>query len=330
MNPKELLNYFKKGVVQIVMTTPIKRDGEVDYEGLRQNTSWLIEKRAMGPMVLTPLGSTGEIYSMNETEYSKIIKIVIEESNGKVPVVTGASDASTIGAIRKAKIAEDLGADGVLVVSPYYHVPQEEGLYLHYKKLAEEINIGYEPYNNIDVSKIYLNHQILKRLVDTTDNIVGIKENSPFIPTLYNEIKILGDNIPVLQGRGEWWYAATVFLGVTGYVSAYANFMPEVCLDLLKAGNEKDYNKLNKIIKEKLDPIDKFIMKVNQKYGATTTVMPYPYLNNYMFLAVNKAIMDIMGLSGGHMRLPLLDLTEEDKKELEKVIFDELKLEKVK
>ncbi len=329
MNVKKLINIFKKGVIQVVMLTPMKENEEIDYDGLKENTKWLVEKSKNQPIVLTPVGSTGESYTLSDEEYYKAIKTVIDTANDKVPVVPGANHASTIGAIRRAKVAEDLGADGVLSVLPYYHVPQEEGLYQHYKKLADSINIGYEVYNNIDVSKIRITPELLKKLVDTTDNIIGIKENNPFIQTIYKEIKLVGDKIPVLEGRGEWWYAATTFIGINGYVSVIANFMPEVSLELLNAGKLKDYEKLKRIIEEKIDPLDEYIAKISKKYGPTTTVLPYPYMDNYMFYSVYKAIMDIVGLHGGRMRLPLLDLTEEDKNQLKKFVLEKLKAKKI-
>lgn len=77
---------------------------------------------------------------------------------------------------------------------------------------------------------------IPNKLVDNTSNIVAVKENTPFIQTLYEHIKTIGDRIPIMQGRGEWWFAATVFLGVKGHISGYVNFMPKISLELLKAG----------------------------------------------------------------------------------------------
>lgn len=191
------------------------------------------------------------------------------------------------------------------------------------------MDIGVVPYNNPDASKIYMMPHILKRLVETTDNIVAVKENTPFIPTLYEHIKTVGNRIPILHGRGEWWFAATVLLGVRGYISGYANFMPKISFDLLKARIGGDFLRVKEIMR-KLDPYEEFIAKMCKKYGPSTTILPYPYVSSYMIYAVMKATMDMLGLKGGHMRLPLLDLKEEDKKELEKIVFENLRLEKVK
>jgi len=328
MEPEELRRYLFNGAVLVVQLTPFKKDGKVDYEGLRRNTSFLVEKRHYGPLVLIPVGSTGEKYSVTDEEWKRIVKTVIDVANGKVPVIPGASHSGTMVALERSKYAEDAGADGVMIVLPYYLVPEEEGLYLHYKKIADSINIGIIIYNNPDVSKIYMKPHVLKRIVETTDNIVAVKENTPYIPTLYEQIKTVGDKVPVLQGRGEGWFAATAFLGVRGYVSGHANFMPEFCIDLLRAGLNKDYAKLKEFM-EKLDPFEEFVAKMCRKYGPSTTILPYPYVSSYMIYGVYKAAMDMLGLAGGYMRLPMLNIKDEDKKELEKILFEKWNLTRI-
>jgi 4-hydroxy-tetrahydrodipicolinate synthase len=330
MEPEKLREYMKKGVVICVQLTPFKENEDVDYEGLRENTRWLIEESKGEPLVLVPVGSTGEKYALTDEEWKKVVKTVVDTANGKVPVIPGASHSGTRVAIERAKYAQDIGADGVMVVLPYYHVPEEEGLYLHYKKICDTLKIGIMPYNNPDVSKIYMKPHVLKRLIENTNNIIAIKENTPYIPTLYEHIKTIGNKVPIMQGRGEWWFAATAFLGVRGYVSGYANFMPKICFELLKAGLNGDFKKVKEIMEKKLDPYEEFVAKMCKKYGPSTTVLPYPYISSYMIYTVMKSTMDMLGLKGGHMRLPLLDLKDEDKKELEKIVFEKLELTKIK
>jgi len=329
MEPDKFREFLMRGAVVCVQLTPFKKNEDVDYEGLKENTRFLIEKSRGEPLVLVPAGSTGEKYALTDEEWKKVIKTVVDVANGKVPVMPGASHSGTRAALERAKYAQDVGADGVMVVLPYYHVPEEEGLYLHYKKICDSLEIGVMIYNNPDVSKIYMKPHLLKRLVDDTDNIVAVKENTPFIQTLYRQIKAVGDKVPILQGRGEWWFAATVFLGVRGYISGYANFMPEISFDLLKAGLNGNFSRVKEIM-EKLNPYEEFIAKMCSKYGPSTTILPYPYVSSYMVYGVLKATMDMLGLRGGHMRLPLLDLKEEDKKELERIVFEELGLSKIK
>jgi len=322
-------DFLRKGAVLVVQLTPFKENGKLDIEGLKDNTSFLVEKGKDKGLVLVPTGSTGEHYAMLDDERKEVIKTVVDVANGKVPVIAGTGHSGTFPTIEYSKYAQDVGADGVMVVLPYYHVPEEEGLYQHYAKISEALDIGILIYNNADVSKIYIKPSLMKRIVENIPNIIGVKENTPYIATLYEHVKTVGDKVPILQGRGEWWFAATVFLGVRGYISGYANFMPEICLDLLKAGLNGDYSKVKEIIK-KLDPYEEFITKMCNKYGPTTTILPYPYVSSYMIYGVMKSTIDMLGLKGGRMRLPLLDLKEEDEKELEKIVFEKLDLSKVK
>jgi len=327
MKPEELKSFLMKGAVLIVQVTPFTDNDEIDVEGLRENTRFLIEKRKHGPLVLIPLGSTGEFYALSEKERKKVAEVVVDEANGKVPVIIGASAAGTKLAVEYSKHAEDIGADGVMIVLPYYHVPEEEGMYQHYKRIAEAINIGVLVYNNPDVSKVYIRPHLMKKIAEIP-NIVGVKENTPSVVTFYKQVKAAGDKIPILQGRGELWFIPTVILGARGFISGFANFAPELCLDLLKAGLNNDFNTAKQIV-ENFARIDEFASEMSKKYGPSTSFLPDPYLNSYMFMSIFKAAMDIVGLHGGHTRLPLLHISDEDKNALEKIL-KEIGLGKVK
>jgi dihydrodipicolinate synthase/N-acetylneuraminate lyase len=105
--------------------------------------------------------------------------------------------------------------------------------------------------------------------------------------------------------------------------------MPEYSVDLLKAGLNGDFVELKQKL-QMLDPFEDYAAKISQKYGPSTTILPYPYANSYMMYGVFKAAMDMLGLAGGHMRLPMLDIKDEDKKELRNIIFEKWNLNKVK
>jgi len=281
LEPEKMRSLLMNGAVLVVQLTPFKENGEIDLEGLRENTSFLVEKAKNKPLILIPTGSTGEHYAMLDEERKKVIKTVVDEANGKLRVIAGTGHSGTQPTIEYSKYAQDIGADGVMVVLPYYHVPEEEGLYRHYKKIAEALDIGILIYNNADVSKIYIKPKLMKRIIENVPNIIGVKENSPFIPMLYEQIRTIGEKIPILQGRGEWWFAATVFLGVRGYISGYANFMPEFCLNLLNVGLRGDFTKLKEMV-EYMDPYEAYISEMCEKYGPSTSILPHPYVSSYM------------------------------------------------
>jgi 4-hydroxy-tetrahydrodipicolinate synthase len=327
LKPEKLKEILRKGAVLTVQLTPFKKNGELDYEGLKANTRFLVEKRHYGPMVLVPTGSTGEHYTLTDEERMKALRTVVEEAGGKMPIIAGAGHSGTIPAAKISKAAQEIGADGVMIVLPYYHVPEEEGMYLHYKTISDAIDIGILVYNNPDVSKVYIKPHLMKRIANLP-NVVGVKENTPFLPTFWDQVKAVGDRIPILQGRGEWWFVLSAMLGARGYISGYANFMPEFCIDLLRAGLQMDVKKLNELFM-KLDSYEEFVAKMIAKYGPSTTILPYPYVSSYMVYGVMKASMDFVGLHGEHMRLPLLDIGDEDKPELEKILAQKLGLRKV-
>ncbi|MCX8161415.1 MAG: dihydrodipicolinate synthase family protein [Candidatus Bathyarchaeota archaeon] len=327
MEVEALREYLSRGAILVVQITPFKEDESLDIEGLRLNTEFLVEKKSLGPMVLVPTGSTGEFYALNDEERKKVISTVVDVAGGKIPVIAGTMRAGAKWTVELSKYAEDIGVDGVMVVLPYYHVPGEDGLLEHFKKIANSINIGLLIYNNPDVSKIYVNPRLMKRLVAEIPNLVGVKENTPYIATFYEQVKAVDGRIPVIQGRGEWWYISTVLLGATGYVSGYANFMPELSFEILKAGISKNFSKLGEFL-ERISILEEFISDMNIKYGPSTSILPPPYIQGYMVYAVIKAAMDIIGLRGGRVRLPLLDLKREDRKHLERILFEDLFLEK--
>jgi len=326
---ESLREFLMRGAVLVVQMTPFTRGEDVDFDGLRENTRYLVEVARGGPLALVPCGSNGEFYAMSEEEIKRVIKVVVDEANGKVPVIAGTGAAGTKVAVELSKYAQDVGADGVQVVLPYYHIPTEEGMYLHFKSIAESVDVGVMIYNNPSVSKCYIGPKLMRRIVNDVPNIVGIKENTPLLDTFQQQVKAVGSKVPVVQGRGERWYALTAPLGARGFVSGLANFMPEFSLELLKAGNEGNYSKVFQLIR-KLEPLDEFIARMTEKYGPHTAVMQPPYTTSYIYMSVRKAAMNILGLRGGYMRLPLINLRDEDVNELRKILIEEMGLKPIK
>ncbi len=170
-----------KGVV-IVQTTPFNKDGSLDLEGMRANTRWLLERTAGKDFIFTPMGSTGEFYAMSDDECKAVIKMVVEEVKGKNVVMAGAARAGTPETIKMCQYAKSVGADGVQVVLPYYHTPMEEGMYQHYKEIAESVgkDFGIIVYNNPDVSGSWIKPPLMAKL-SKIPNIIADKENTPYI-----------------------------------------------------------------------------------------------------------------------------------------------------
>ncbi|HLI45979.1 MAG TPA: 4-hydroxy-tetrahydrodipicolinate synthase, partial [Geobacterales bacterium] len=169
---------------------------EVDFEGLRENVRFQIENGVHGLVVL---GTTGEAPTIKEEEKIQIIKTVIEEVNGKIPVIVGAGTYSTAETIKQSKIAKDLGADGLLIVAPYYNKPTQEGLYLHFKSVSESVDLPIIIYNIPGRTGVNIEVQTLARL-SNLDNIVAVKEASGSIVQVMDTIEMLGKRLTVLSG----------------------------------------------------------------------------------------------------------------------------------
>ena len=305
-----------KGVV-IVQTTPFNKDGSLDLEGMRVNTRWLLERTAGKDFIFTPLGSTGEFYAMSDDECKAVLKMVVEEAKGKVIIIAGAARAGTRETIKMCQYAESVGADGVQIVLPYYQVPTEEGMYQHYKQVAESIHIGIMVYNNPSVSGSWIKPPLMARL-SRIPNIIADKENTPYIMSYYAmQGAVDPKDTVILCGLGEQMFSFEAVYGCPGFISAIANFAPDLSYSIYKAAVARDFNKVAEIINS-MSPYFSFVSKVAASHGPHTGVEGAA--GGSMFIGVVKAAMDIVGLRGGEVRLPLVGLNKEEKAELSDIL----------
>ena len=307
-----------KGVV-IVQTTPFNKDGSLDLEGMRANTRWLLERTAGKDFIFTPMGSTGEFYAVSDDERKAVFKMVVEEVKGENVVLAGAAQAGTPETINMCQYAESVGADGAQIVLPYYMVPTEEGMYQHYKQVAESVDkdFGIMIYNNPGVSGSWIKPPLMARL-SKIPNIIAVKENTPYVGSYYAMQRAVDpkDTI-IIGGSGELLFSFQAVYGCPGFISTHANFMPDLPYSLYKAAAARDFNKVAELV-DSLAPWNSFADKVVANHGPDTHTGGET--ETYMGLAVMKASMDIVGLRGGEVRLPLVGLNEEEKAELRDVL----------
>lgn len=314
------LNELKKRMkgVDVVQVTPFNADGSVDLEGMRANTRWLAEYGAGKDFIITPVGSTGEFYAMSPEECKTCIKMVVEEVNGKTVVMAGAGRAGTLETIKMCQYAQSVGADGAMVVLPYYLIPQEEGMYLHYKRIAESVNadFGIMIYNNPDVSGSWIKPSLMARL-SKIPNIIAVKENTLNIGSYFAMQSVVNSRDTVLLcGKGELMFSFETLYGCPGFISTRANFVPELSYSLYEAAAARDFDKLTEIINS-YQPYYNFLERVIENHGPHTGL---PGAGSNMYVALDKAAMDIIGLRGGDVRLPLVGLTEKERAELRDVL----------
>jgi len=318
------LNELKKrlrGIIP-VQYCPYNKEGELDIEGLRENTKFLVDFAEDGnkDVVVMTNGSTTECYANSVEEQKRVIKTVVETVRGKIPVVAGVSQAAAIGTIELAKYAEEVGADCAMVVLPYYHAPTKEGMYRYFKAVADTVNIGIMIYNNPDVSGTLIPPDLMVRL-SKIDNIVATKDNATNAADYaFKALMIDPRDMVLINGLGEVHYIGSAAYGLKyqGFVNFIGNFAPSSSYAVYEAVKEEDFKKAHEALKKQL-PMWRLVSKLNSK-RESISIIPQAYKTNLMYMSVGKAAMNIVGLHGGPLRLPLEDLTDEEKQEVKEAL----------
>jgi len=282
--------------VYVVLVTPFKEDESLDEERMKAHIDRVIKEGVDGVIVG---GSTGEFASLSEEERKRLIKLVIDHVSGRVPVIAGGMAPSTKETIRWSKFAEDAGADGVMVVSPYYGSQTDEALYQHFKKVAESVDIPIMPYNNTDTSGNDLVPDIIIRLVKE-GKVNYLKE---CVDTRRMQIikEACGDKINIFSGVDDLLFQAFV-LGCTGCVSGGANVVPEVVKKLYELVVKENNMEAARKLWYRYVPL------------ATLFEAPKTWLPNI------KAACEIVGDPVGPPRRPFLPVCSEGKQRLQSLL----------
>ncbi len=213
--------------VHAVMLTPFNEDESINEKALREHARWLVEQGVHG-VICT--GSTGEAASLSDDERQLVVEAVIDEVKGKVPVLVGSGANSTAHTIRYSQLAEKAGADGLMVIHPFYCMPNERELYEHYKRLAKSVHIPIMIYNNPVTSGVDMKPELLARLVEF-ENIQYIKDATDDIKRVGQIRRLCGDRITIFQGCDNVMWESFL-MGAGGWVSGMANILPRQCVRL--------------------------------------------------------------------------------------------------
>ncbi|MBA7530835.1 4-hydroxy-tetrahydrodipicolinate synthase [subsurface metagenome] len=310
-----------RGIVP-VQYCPYTRDKELDVEGLRENTQFLVDFAQDGnkDVVLMTNGSTTEFYANSLEEQKTVIKTVIDTVDGKIPVVVGAMRAAAERTIEMVKYAEEAGADCAMIVLPYYHTPTKDGMYRYYEAVADAVNIGIMIYNNPDVSGTLIPPDLMARL-SKIDNIVATKDNATNAADYaFKALTIDSEDMVLLNGCGEVHYVGSAAYGLKyrGFVNFIGNFAPALSYAVYQAVEAGDFKKALEALRKQL-PVWSLLSKFNKK-RESISVIPECLRTNYMYMGIGKAAMDIAGLHGGPLRLPMEDLIDEEKQELKEAL----------
>lgn len=229
------LHDFRGSMVALV--TPFKGDGSVDFSAFANLIDWQINE---GTKALVPVGTTGESPTLTHEEHKQVVQACVEAARGRVPVIAGAGSNNTAEAIELALHAQKVGADAVLVVTPYYNKPTQRGLYTHYKMIAEAISLPIFIYNIPPRSVIDMVPETMGSLARDFKNIVGVKDATGKIERVSEQRMICGKDFIQLSGEDATALGFNAHGGV-GCISVTSNVAPNLCSKLQEASLAGNY-----------------------------------------------------------------------------------------
>jgi 4-hydroxy-tetrahydrodipicolinate synthase len=278
----------------VAIVTPFK-NGKVDAESLKGLIEFHIENGTSG---IVPCGTTGESATLVRAEHEEVIGITVDACAGRVPVLAGTGSNATHEAIELTQIAEKLGADGALLITPYYNKPTQEGLYQHFTAVAKETKLPVVLYNVPSRTAVNMLPATVARLAKI-ENIVGIKEASGDLVQISEIIQACDSEFSVISGEDalNWPILA---LGGKGFISVTANIVPNKFAQLYKAASEGDVETAKSLHYE--------LLKLNDVMFVETNPIPV------------KAALAVMGLIGNEFRLPLCPPSDDNLNKLKSVL----------
>ncbi len=280
---------FKGSIVAIV--TPFKND-KVDEKKLIELVEFQIKNGTNG---IVPCGTTGESPTLNFKEHERVIEICIEAAKKRVPVIAGTGSNSTAEAIELTTHAEKAGADGALLVAPYYNRPTQKGMYLHFKKIADSVKIPIILYNIPGRTGQNIEPQTIAKLAQECKNIVGVKEASGSLDQMMMVKHLCPENFLLISGDDNLTLPI-MSIGGVGIISVVANIVPKDVVALVDAFNKGNMKKAQEIHFKLLPLIKAMFIETN----------PIPV----------KTAMGLMGLCSGDLRLPLCHMTDDNVQKL--------------
>ena len=280
---------FSGSMVAIV--TPFDSQGKFAEEAYRQLIEFQIEN---GTDVIVPCGTTGESATLDFEEHEYVIKVCIEQVNKRVPVIAGTGANSTSEAIHLSKNAKALGADGLLLVCPYYNKPSQEGIFQHYKKIASDVALPQVLYNVPGRTGINMTADTTVRLAELA-HVVAIKEASGNLTQVSEILARAGDKIAVVSGD-DFLTFPMMACGAQGVISVSANAVPKQVKAMVEAAQQGDYPRARKLHLELLEFHTAMFIESN----------PVPV----------KTTLELMGKIEAHVRLPLVGMAQQSKEAL--------------
>lgn len=220
------------------LVTPFS-GGRIDEEAYRNLIEWQVENGING---VVPCGTTGESATMSHDEHKQVIRICVDQVKGRVPVLAGAGSNNTAEAVELARFAKEAGANGVLLITPYYNKPTQEGLYQHFKHIAAEVSLPYILYNVPGRTGVNLLPATVARLYKDVPEILGIKEATGDLTQVSQVLEYCGPDFQVLSGD-DFTVLPLLSVGGCGVISVVSNVQPREMSELCAAWFAADLQK---------------------------------------------------------------------------------------
>jgi len=274
---------FKGSLVALI--TPMRTDGTIDEKAFQDLVEWQVAEGTEG---LIPVGTTGESPTLSHAEHMRVVELCVEAARGRVPVIAGTGSNSTQEAVELTRHAREAGADAALIVTPYYNKPTQEGMYLHFKAIADAVDLPIVIYNIPPRSVIDMSVETMARLAKHR-NIVGVKDATANLARPLHTRRACGEEFCQLSGED---HTAVAFLAAGGHgcISVTANVAPRLCFEMHRAWREG---------------------RVGEAIAIQDRLLP---LHDALFCETSpgpvKYAASLLGKSTDHCRLPLAPVAE--------------------
>ena len=278
------------------LATPFKKDGSIDVSALKGLVKFQLSGGIDG---IVPCGSTGEAATMNNEEYQLVVRTVVEEARGRVPIIAGAGSNDTAKAIKLSQLAKEAGADGLLHVTPYYNKPTPNGLVAHYSAIADATDMPIVLYNVPGRTGLNCSGATTIRIAKEVPQVVGVKEASGNITQMMDIVKGSSASFSVLSGD-DVFTLPLISVGGVGCISVVSNEVPKAFSQLIGYAMEGNFQQAKRLHYQLLDLMNVNFIETN----------PQPV----------KTALFMMGKIQEVFRLPLVPMEEKNKETLRKVL----------
>jgi 4-hydroxy-tetrahydrodipicolinate synthase len=290
------MEVFMFAGVYTALFTPFKNDG-IDFDALGKLIEYQYKNGVNG---IVPCGTTGESSTLSCEEHEAIIEFCVKNAKGKMKILAGTGSNSTHGTTRFTQFAKKVGCDGALIVSPYYNKPTQKGLYLHFKSIADTVDIPIVLYNIVSRTSVNIEPETVLKLFNDCKNIVGIKEASGSLAQM-SAIKSLVSDIELLSGD-DTLTLPSLAVGGVGIVSVLANISPLEVVSLVEAFEKGNIREAIKIHYKLLPLVKLMFIETN----------PIPV----------KTAAALLGMCCPVLRLPMCEMEDTNKVKLERILKD--------